>query len=226
MRRTLFFALFALIGTAVLVGLGVWQLQRLSWKEGVLAQIEARIAADPVPLPAAFDPEADRYRPVAVEGRFLPGEAHVLVSVKRVGPGYRIIAPFETAQGRRVLVDRGFVPVEAKDAARVTGPATVTGNLHWPRETDSFTPPPDPAAETWFARDVPALAEALGTEPALIVARSRTDPSVTPMPVDSAGIPNDHLQYAITWFSLALIWAAMTAYVLRRARARQASGPT
>ncbi len=219
MRRILFPLIFGVAGCAVLIGLGTWQVQRLAWKQGVLARIEARIAADPVPLPAAPRAGADTYLPVTVNGTVLPGELHVLVSIKRVGPGYRIIAPFLTADGRRILLDRGFVRTEAADAARTAGPLTVTGNLHWPQEIDRYTPEPDPAANTWFARDVPAMAAALGTEPVLLVARSRTDPQVTPLPVDTAGIPNDHLQYAITWFSLALIWAAMTAYLLWRIRA-------
>ncbi|QBF32936.1 SURF1 family protein [Thalassococcus sp. S3] len=223
MGRLAFLLIFGLSGAAILIGLGVWQVQRLAWKEGVLAEIDSRIAADPVGLPATFEPDADRYLPVAVTGEMLGQELHVLVSVKRVGAGYRVIAPFETETGRRVMVDRGFVPTDAKNTARMLGAMDVTGNLHWPREIDSYTPEPDVAGNTWFARDVPAMADALGTEPVLIVAKSQTDPSVTPLPVDTSGIPNDHLEYAITWFSLALIWVAMTAYFLWRSRARTES---
>lgn len=218
MRRILFLLIFGLAGLAVLVSLGAWQVQRLAWKEGILADIEARIAADPVPLPGAVDPEADRYLPVEVSGEMLPGEIHVLVSVKQVGPGYRIIAPFRTGE-RTILVDRGFVPTTAKQAERRTGPMQVVGNLHWPDEIDSYTPDPDPKSNIWFARDVSAMADALGAEPILLVARSQTDPAITPLPVDTAGIPNDHLQYAVTWFGLALVWAAMTGYFLWRGRA-------
>ncbi|WP_170588001.1 SURF1 family protein [Ruegeria arenilitoris] len=218
MRRILFLLIFGLAGLAVLVSLGTWQVQRLAWKEGILADIEARIAADPVPLPEAVDPEADRYLPVEVSGEMLPGEIHVLVSVKQVGPGYRIIAPFRTGD-RTILVDRGFVPTTAKQAERQIGPTQVVGNLHWPDEIDGYTPDPDRAGNIWFARDVPALADALGAEPILLVARSQTDPAITPLPVDTAGIPNDHLQYAVTWFGLALVWAAMTGYFLWRGRA-------
>ncbi|WP_170339384.1 SURF1 family protein [Ruegeria arenilitoris] len=218
MRRILFLLIFGLAGLAVLVSLGTWQVQRLAWKEGILADIEARIAAYPVPLPEAVDPEADRYLPVEVSGEMLPGEIHVLVSVKQVGPGYRIIAPFRTGD-RTILVDRGFVPTTAKQAERQIGPTQVVGNLHWPDEIDGYTPDPDRAGNIWFARDVPALADALGAEPILLVARSQTDPAITPLPVDTAGIPNDHLQYAVTWFGLALVWAAMTGYFLWRGRA-------
>ncbi|WP_050929867.1 SURF1 family protein [Aestuariivita boseongensis] len=223
MGRLMFLLIFGLTGAGILISLGVWQVQRLAWKEGVLSEIEARIDAAPVALPETVDPEADRYLPVEVSGRFLPGEIHVLVSIKRVGPGFLIIAPFETETGRRILVDRGFVPSDAKAAPRTLGPETVTGNLHWPRETDSYTPDPDLEANTWFAREVPDMAAHLDTDEVLLIARSETDPAIRPIPVDTAGIPNDHLQYAITWFSLAAIWIMMTALFLWRSRApRQA----
>ncbi|MEX0307980.1 MAG: SURF1 family protein [Ruegeria sp.] len=218
MRRILFLLIFGLAGLGVLISLGVWQMQRLAWKQGVLAQIEARIAADPVDLPETVTEANDKYLPVTLSGDMKPEEIHVLVSVKQVGAGYRIIQPFSTAD-RTILVDRGFVPTTAKQAERVTGPMEVSGNLHWPDEIDSYTPEPDIDANIWFARDVPNLATALGTEPVLVIARSKTDPDITPLPVDTAGIPNDHLQYAITWFGLALVWAAMTGYFLWRNRA-------
>lgn len=226
MRRFLFLLIFGLAGTGILVALGTWQSQRLAWKQSVLSEIENRIAEKPVSLPVNPDPEGDKYLPVQVTGTLLPNELHVLVSIKRVGPGYRVVAPFLTSEGRRILLDRGFVSTSNKDGARVLGTMDVIGNLHWPQETDSYTPAPDMVANTWFARDVPAMAAALNTDPVLLIAKSQTDPAVTPLPVDTVGIPNDHLQYAITWFSLALIWAAMTAYFLWRTRANSESrGP-
>ncbi|WP_170332722.1 SURF1 family protein [Ruegeria arenilitoris] len=218
MRRILFLLIFGLAGLGVLIWLGVWQVQRLAWKQGVLAEIEARIAADPIGLPKAVSEEDDKFLPVTVVGDMEPGEIHVLVSVKQVGAGYRIIQSFST-EDRTILVDRGFVPTTAKQVDRLTGPMEVTGNLHWPDEIDSYTPEADIDDNIWFARDVPNLAAALGAEPVLLIARSETDPNITPLPVDTAGIPNDHLQYAITWFGLALVWAAMTGYFLWRNRA-------
>lgn len=221
MNRLIFFLLIGLGGAAILVYLGTWQVQRLAWKEGILAQIESRIAAAPVPLPASPDPEADLYLPVTASGAPSADYIRVLASQKQIGAGYRIIRALDVG-GRRVLLDEGFVRTEAAippAAAQVT----VTGNLHWPDETDGFTPDPDIAANIWFARDVPALAAALNAEPVLIVAREMSPQSgpVTPLPVDTANIPNDHLEYAITWFSLALIWLGMTAYfVLRTNRGR------
>lgn len=223
MRRVLFMLIFGVTGVAILVALGSWQLRRLDWKRSLLAEIDSRIAGAPAPLPARPDPVRDRFQPVDLAGEMLPGEIDVLVSVKQVGAGYRVISPFVTADGRRILIDRGFTAAENKTAPRQTGPMRVTGNLHWPDEIDGFTPEPDRAGNIWFARDVPAMAAALATEPVLVIARSRTDPQVTPLPVDSAGIPNDHLQYAITWFSLALVWAVMTFFFLRRSGARPRS---
>ena len=157
---------------------------------------------------------------VTSAGTFTAEELHFLVSVKKVGAGYRIVSAFETEDGRRIMVDRGFVPTPNKDAPRYVGPATVTGNLHWPDERDSYTPENDVAGNIWFARDVPLMAEALKTEPILLIVRevSEKDTGVTPLPLDSSGIPNDHLEYVVTWYGLAIVWVAMTLYYLRRTR--------
>jgi surfeit locus 1 family protein len=220
MRRAIVPLVIGVVGAAVLISLGVWQVQRLQWKESVLAEIEARIVADPVAVPAEPDPERDRYLPVQATGTLSEEAVHVLVSTRSEGAGFRIISRLETEEGRVLMVDRGFVPDEDKAAARPAVEATITGNLHWPEEIDGFTPEPDLNANIWFARDVPTLAEALNAEPVLIVARttSETDPAVTPLPVDTAGIPNDHLEYAVTWFGLATVWIGMTGFLLWRIR--------
>jgi len=222
--RRVFFLLFSLAGLGVLLSLGIWQVQRLAWKNAILATIETRIAADPVALPQMLDPEVDKYRPVSVEGIVQAPMLRVLTSRKGIGAGYRIISPLQIGD-RVVLLDRGFVPQTQDPPAGHAAPVTVTGNIHWPDETDSYTPAPDLDKNIWFARDVTAMAAALGTEPAMIVLRDPTfdDGPVTPLPVDTASIANDHLQYAITWFSLALIWAAMTLFFLRRSRAKPES---
>ena len=100
----------------------------------------------------------------------------------------------------------------------------VTGNVHWPDEVDGFTPAPDLASEIWFARDVPAMAAHLETEPVLVIARTITgaDARATPLPVTTEGIPNSHLGYAVQWFGLALVWAGMTAFFVWRMQRRQA----
>ncbi|MDZ4095090.1 MAG: SURF1 family protein [Paracoccaceae bacterium] len=219
-RRMILPLLFGFAGMAVLIGLGLWQVQRLAWKETVLAQIDARIGAAPVAIPHAPDMAADRFLPVVAEGHFTGEMIDVLVSRKQIGPGFRVIAVLETATGRRILIDRGFLPEAARGLPREVRAVSVTGNLLWPAEVDGFTPKPDAAHGIWFARDLPALALALKAEPVLVVARSDTGDGIEPMPVDSAAIPNDHLNYAITWFSLAFVWAGMTGLLLWRIRRR------
>jgi surfeit locus 1 family protein len=221
-RRSLIPLAFGAIGVGILIGLGLWQLARLEKKEAYLAEIEAQIVAAPVALPADPDPVQDRFLPVIVTGEFQGDALSVLVSRKQIGPGVRLIAPFVTDTGRRIMVDRGFVAEAARGEDHAATAFEVTGNLHWPQETDSYTPAPDAEAGLWFARDVPAMAAALDTDPILLIARSNTGGGVEPMPVDTAGIPNDHLQYAITWFSLALVWAGMTGLLLWRIRQRTA----
>lgn len=219
-RRMILPLLFGLVGTVILISLGLWQVQRMQWKEGILADITARIAAAPVALPATPDPEADRYLPVTVTGRFTGQTLRVLVSRKEIGAGVRIIEAFQTKDGRRVLVDRGFLPDADKNRALTVTNATVTGNLHWPQETDSFTPPPDLKTGLWYARDVVAMARALETEPTFLVAREPTGDGIEAMPVDTSGIPNDHWGYAVQWFSMAAVWLGMTVYLLWRIRQR------
>ena len=105
-RRMILPLLFGLVGCAILIGLGTWQLQRLAWKKGVLAQISARLNDTPVPLPVVPDPARDKYLPVRAAGRFTGPEIDVLVSLKETGAGYRVISAFQTDDGRMILVDR------------------------------------------------------------------------------------------------------------------------
>ena len=220
MQRFLFAMIFGLGGFAILISLGVWQVQRLAWKENLLAQIEARIGEDPQPLAAALASNADRYSPVQTEGSFSEGHVRMLASRKTIGPVFRIVRPFEAEGVGRILVDTGWLPDGDPLPAVPRDRMALVGNLDTPNEADSFTPEPDLARNIWFARDVPALADALDTEPVFVVLRTAPkDPlGVTPWPVNTAGIPNDHLQYAITWFSLAALWVGMTAFFMWRTR--------
>ncbi|MGY6410795.1 MAG: SURF1 family protein [Alkalilacustris sp.] len=223
--RQIAFGLFAAAGLGLLLALGTWQVQRMHWKAGLLAQMEAVLYARPVPLPAQIDPQADQWRAVTAEGRFTGEDALVMASRKGVGPGWLLVAVFET-DGRRLLVDRGFLPDTARDTPRPATPAAITGNLHWPDEVDRFTPAPDLARGLWYARDVPALAQALDADPALVILRSTSEPAppAIPTPLDTAHVPDNHLNYAVTWFSLAAIWAVMTTVLLWRMR-RSAGAP-
>ena len=219
-RQFAFAVILGLAGCAVLVSLGLWQVQRLAWKEAIIARAEAMLAEAPVELPLLLDPVADRYRAVQVTGRFTGEEAQVLTSLRDEGPGFLVIAAYQTAAGRRILVDRGFVPEVAKTTPRPAKVAAVLGNLAWPDDVNSSTPPYDTARAIWYGRDLAGISAELATEPVLIIAREATGDSILPQPVTTAGFRNDHLNYAITWFSLAAVWAGMTAYLLWRIRAR------
>jgi surfeit locus 1 family protein len=224
LRRTIFPALIGVIGVAILLALGAWQVQRLAWKEGMIAEIEARLAAAPVPVPEQPDPQRDRLLRVEATGQIGADELHVLSSLDPWGAGYRVVSPMEITDGRRILVDLGYVPQDMKEpAARPRlaspdpgrAPDQVTGPLLWPAEVDSFTPEPALDRNIWFARDVPRMAEALGTEPVLLVAESHpwTEwPRPTP---PGTNVPNRHLEYAVTWFGLAAVWAGMTLWWIR-----------
>ena len=222
MRRVLFPLALGFGGVAILISLGVWQVQRLAWKEDLLAGIEARIGDTPIPLGdlGPIDPEAMQYQPVRMSGRTTGDEVQVLSGLKTVGAGYRIVSAFETDGGQRVMLDRGFVPEADRRLDRPATDLTLTGNLIWPDDADSFTPPPDLTAKLWFSRDIASMAEALETDPLLVVLRQADGDlqGVLPQPVTTAGIPNDHFGYAVTWFSLAAVW--MTAYLLWRIRRR------
>ncbi|WP_394154958.1 SURF1 family protein [Loktanella salsilacus] len=217
LRKIFFPLLLGVAGCAVLIALGAWQVQRLTWKTAILDQITATITAPPVALPADPDPVADEYLPVAVAGQIIGAPLSVLVSTADNGAGYRTITAFETDTGRRIAADFGFLSLDDRGAALPTGLVTLTGNLLWPDEVDNWTPEPDVATGIWFARDLPAMAAALNTEPVLLVARNIDPASPTvPMPVGTEGIPNDHLGYAITWFMLAVGWALMSGLLIIR----------
>ena len=208
MRRLIFPLLLGLVGAAVLISLGVWQLQRLEWKTAKLAEIDGKIAATPVALPDAVTAKDDIYLPVTVQGRLLGPEALVLTGLNQAGAGFRVIAAFELAGGtRKIMVDLGFVSEASMDFQRPAAEMTITGNLNWPSEKDSFTPEPDLLRKLWFARDVERMANVLGTEQVLVVANAIDPaiPAISPLPVDTSSVPNDHLNYAITWFSLAVV---------------------
>ncbi|MDQ2093752.1 SURF1 family protein [Rhodalgimonas zhirmunskyi] len=224
LRANLPFLILSAGVLAVLLSLGNWQVRRLAEKEAYLAQIEAMIGSAPVAIPDAPDPESDRFRAVEARGRLSGPEVHVLVSTRDFGAGYRVIQGFETG-GHKILLDRGFIRLTDKDRLREPGEIDVTGNLYWPDEIDDFTPENDLKANIWYARDVGPLAAHLGTEPVMLIARETVpnDPSIAPLPVDTASIPNRHMEYLLTWYGLAATWVLMTLYFLMRRRAKDAT---
>lgn len=220
----------ALVVLAALVSLGVWQLQRLAWKEALIAAVATRAEAPPVPPPAPpwddLDLDAVDYAHVTLSGRFLPGEADVyaLLSDARgplSGQGYWVVAPFETDAGWVVLVNRGFVPADRKDPASrpppPSGEVTLTGVLRGRDPPGMFTPSPDPVKNIWFVRDAAVLAPAFALPPGKPLAPYTIDADAAftpPEGLPQAGetrriFPNSHLQYAVTWFGLAAALVAV-----------------
>ncbi|WBU57005.1 SURF1 family protein [Paracoccus sediminicola] len=222
MRRSIVPPLiFGIVATAILMSLGFWQLRRLEWKESMLTEIQSGIDAAPVALPQQVD-SSMKYMPVLIEGRTTGDEILVLSGTKERGGGYNVISAFETAEGRRILLDRGFVDQDQRREERPPADLRVRGNLHWPQEKGSATPEPDLEAGIWFARDVPAMAEMLVTEPLLVVAAAAEGETqgVMPIPVSIEGVPNSHLSYAVQWFLFAATCAGMTLWLIWRIRRR------
>lgn len=225
-----------LAALAVLIGLGVWQLQRLEWKRGLIAQIEARTKADPITLEeaealarAGQDPS---YYRVRVEGRFHHGRERYLYAVSEGRMGWHVITPLETAAGEMVLIDRGFVPEAFRDAStraagQIADVTTVTGIVRAPEQQGLFTPDNEPEANRWFWRDLQAMARSMFPGGTIEVAPFFVEADKTPVPggwpeggQTRLDIPNNHLQYAITWFLLAAGLVVVYALYLRAQRRR------
>lgn len=224
---------------AILLGLGFWQLERKAWKEDIVAKIEARAYGSPVaPPPEAawpgFEREAPDYQRVTLTGTFehdAEALVHGFVGQGRgtVLQGFFVMTPLRLADGARVLVNRGIVPTElAAPAARaqgqVEGPVTVTGLLRAPERRGYFTPPDTPGRNEFFVRDPAVIAEAKGlarVAPFYVDADASANPGGWPRGGGTElSIRNNHLEYALTWFGLALgllgVYGAYLAGALRR----------
>lgn len=217
LRKIAFPLILGIVGCGILLRLGLWQMDRLEWKEAILADIAARLTAAPRELSLDLTEARDEYTRVTLTGTPTGEELHVLDSGTAAGTGYRAIASVGTGIGT-VLVDLGLIALDNKAAIPLTQEMQITGTLLWPDDQNSSTPEPDLAANIWFARNVDTMSAHLGTLPLMVIASqtSPADPRVTPLPVTTTGIKNDHLEYAITWFLLALVWAIMSLYLIRR----------
>jgi surfeit locus 1 family protein len=217
----------ALILLAVLVGLGKWQLDRKIWKEDLIATLQQRLAAAPSGLPPpqswpTLDPAQDEYRRVRFTAEVEPSqEALVFTSGSAFRPdvsgsGYWVFAPARLPGGGLVVVDRGFVPEGRQDkttraAGEVAGRSDMVGVMRWPEAQSWFMPQADPAHNLWFVRDPGAIARAKSwgeVAPFFIELESPVPPGGLPLPGPlRVNLPDDHLQYAMTWFGLAAVVA-------------------
>lgn len=212
---------------AVLLGLGTWQVERLHWKEGLNATLAARLAAPAVaPEALPVDPADAEFRRVRLDGRFRHDrELYLGPRTLRGEVGVHVVTPFERTSGGTVLVDRGFVPAARKDPAtraegQVAGVVTVDGVVRLPGRRGLFTPDDEPRANQWFVVDPPAMAAAAGIG-AVAPWYADAGPAPNPggLPVGGQTVvmlPNNHLQYAVTWYGLAA--ALVVIYVLSSRR--------
>lgn len=218
-----------LAGLSILLALGLWQLDRLAWKEGLLARIDARMAASAVPLPAgALDLEGWEYRRVVVSGRLDHARE---VPVFNVGPqggaGFDLYVPLRSDGAVPALwVNRGWVGETVYESspeavARPAGFVTLEGVVRGPRPPGPFTPENDPAANSWFFPELAAMDRARGVETRGLVVHALPEAGAARWPrAERPGINirNDHLSYAITWFALAgaLVVIYLLAHLKRR----------
>jgi len=212
----------AAIGIVVMIGLGVWQLERLQWKEGLIAEREAGSTAAPIEIPAQdADLTGLDFRRAEATGAF--DHAHEMLLAARSmngNPGYHVVTPFLMADGRTLLVDRGWIPLEKKDPAsraegQIAGAATIEGLIRLPRPQHWLEPDNEPAKAMWYWVDLAAMGEAAGVPggklaPVYLEAGPAPNPGGFPIGGQSRiELPNDHLQYAITWFALAAALAGV-----------------
>ncbi|MFA6965321.1 SURF1 family protein [Bosea sp. (in: a-proteobacteria)] len=217
----------ALTCVAGLAGLGIWQIQRLGWKQALIQRVETRIRAEPVPAPGPAHWGGigeDEYLRVRLTGRFLHDRETLVQAVTERGGGFWMLTPLVSEAGFTVLVNRGFVPPERRDPgsraeARPGGSVTLTGLLRLSEPGGGFLRENAPDRDRWHSRDVAAIAQTRGLENA---APYFVDADATPNP---GGFPvggltvlrfaNNHLVYALTWFALALMLACAMIFVLR-----------
>jgi surfeit locus 1 family protein len=209
----------------VLLGLGIWQLERLQWKEALIAQRAAALAAAPTTLPADLASASGmEFRPVRVSGEFLNDHEFFLGASNDGGTtGFHVITPLRLDDGALLLVNRGWIPGELKDPAKraageLSGPVEIEGLVRlptkgWPDWLDWALPANDCGRNYWFWIDIKAMARCGGLDrvlPFTVDAGPAANPGGYPRGgVTRTALPNDHLQYAITWFSLAGVLAVI-----------------
>jgi len=214
----------------VFIGLGIWQVERRRWKLDLIARVDARIHAPALPAPgpetwAGFDAADAEYSKVALAGRYLPGPETLVKAVTEKGPGFWVLAPFRSARGFTVLVNRGFVPEGRREPSQrsdavARGETRLAGLLRLSEPGGGFLRSNDPAGGRWYSRDVVAIARTRGlgdVAPYFVDADAASEPGPLPLGgLTVVSFRNTHLVYALTWFCLAGMSAWAGFYVLRR----------
>ncbi|PDT12871.1 SURF1 family protein [Rhizobium sp. M1] len=220
--------MLVLIALAILISLGTWQVERLHWKEGLLADIATRQAAAPVPLAdieamAASGGDIE-YRKVTASGRYINNKERHFFATWRGQTGFYVYTPLELADGRVLFVNRGFVPYENKEPemrmqGQLTDQQAVTGlaRAKLPGKPSSLVPDNDVAKNIFYWKDLDVMAESVGLDkgrviPFFVDADSTPNPAGLPIGgVTQVDLPNDHLQYALTWYGLAAVLVVVVA---------------
>jgi len=236
--------LFALAATALLVSLGIWQLHRLAWKEALIARIASRMAATPQPLPdpaiwPRLKPDAYDYRHVTLRGRFDNAkEVRVFYTdgPSDAGPGYLLLTPLALPTGETVIVNRGFVPTPlaapaSRPQSEIAGEVRVVGLMRPPQSRNLFTPADDPASGLYFSRDPTPIAVHFGlTRVAPFIIDEDKTAIVGGWPaggLTTVDLPNNHMEYALTWFGLAVgLWIVVAGYIVRTVQENRAASVT
>jgi len=223
-RAQLAALLAALVVLACLLALGTWQVQRLAWKEALIAQIDARLGMEPVDIANILAlqqaGEDIEYRPVHISGRFDHDHEQYFLATFRGTSGWNVYTPLQLADGRWLFVNRGFVPYDRRDpATRAEGQVEGTVELEGlarvapPAKPSTIVPDNDVASRTYYWKDLAAMRSAAGLEETLpfFVDAGPSAPGTLPIGgVTIVSLPNNHLQYAVTWYGLALALAGVT----------------
>lgn len=199
--------LFIISAVGLCATLGIWQLERLAWKESLIAAIE-KAQAEPVLTTLPKDLSSLEYRNVELKGQFLQDKAlHRVGSRQGERPGFVLLVPFTLNDGRVILVDRGYTPADALPG--ITKPSAVKGILRPARGKRAFfIPDNQPARNLWLYEDIAAMSSytQLTLLPLVVEATGSYEKGVYPIPnTGKIVLRNDHFGYAITWFSLALV---------------------
>jgi surfeit locus 1 family protein len=236
-KRLLVPGALALGGLVVLLGLGTWQLERKAWKENLIEALATRLQAEPAGLPPSGDwprlaPDTTEFTRVRLNATFLKsddalvytGGSQLRDDVK--GVGYFVFSPARLADGRVVVINRGFAA--NRNYPQAEGAQEIVGALRWPEGSSLFVSDRDSAGTTWFVRDHLAMAKAKGwgeVAPFYIEQEAPVPPGGVPHPSKlNVRLRNDHLQYALTWYSLAGVLAVIFAIWVRRQRRDATAG--
>ncbi|MBB4374855.1 surfeit locus 1 family protein [Bradyrhizobium sp. cir1] len=220
-RPSLWLTVLSLTAFVLLIALGVWQIERRAWKLALIDRVEQRVhaPAQPIPVPAAWPTvtaASDEYRHVSVTGRFLHDRETLVQAVTEEGPGYWVLTPLQRGDGTQVLVNRGFVPTDRRDAStrqagNPEGPVEITGLLRVTEPKGGFLRTNVPQHNRWYSRDVAAIAAAHGLHdvaPFFVDADAGSQSAGGPIGgLTVIRFPNNHLIYALTWFALAFMLA-------------------